>query len=438
MSKKNQFALLLTRRFLPLFLTQFLGAFNDNFFKSSLLMLITFRLADSVGMDSRILVNVAAGVFILPFFLLSAPAGELADRYDRSRYMQAVKLAEIVAMALAALGFYLRNLWFLLVVLFLMGAQSTFFSPAKYSILPQHLEEDELIAGNGLIQMGTYLAILTGTIFGGISILRPNGELIVSVTVVLIATLGWLCSFYIPPTQPIDPNRRVTPNFIRATAQIVLDVVPRREIFWPIISISWFWLVGATFLAQFPTYTRLVLGADEQVATLFMAIFSVGIGLGSIACDTILKGKISNRYVPAAAAGIAVAGMLLYFVSLRPPLAPEAPVIGIWTFLRSPANLSIVMTLLFIAFCGGLYIVPLYATIQNRTESERMADVIACTNVVDSLFMALSALFSGLLIAAGMDIPQLFLFVSFLTAVAAAFVRRQVRREEREEKRVEG
>ncbi len=423
MSYKRQLTLLRTRRFLPLFLTQFLGAFNDNFYKSSLVMLITFRLSESTGMDARILVNIAGGVFILPFFLFSAPAGELADRYDRSRYMQVVKIAEVAVMSGAAMGFYLQSVWILLFVLFLMGAQSAFFGPAKFSILPQHLMEDELIAGNGLIQTGTYLAILTGTISGGLLILGENGVFFVSIMVVTIAIAGWLSSIYIPPTFPIDPNRRVTPNIFKSTAKIISDVYPRRDIFGAILAISWFWLVGATFLAQFPTYAKLTLGANEQVATFFLAIFSVGIGLGSMTCNMILKGKISLRYVPASAAGISLASILLYFVSMRPPLTPGTPEIGMLEFLCVPANIGIIATLLTIAFFGGLYIVPLYAMIQNRTEDSNMSDVVACTNVIDSLFMVLSALASSLMLYAGLDIPQIFLTMAALTLIVSFLTR---------------
>ena len=427
-SEKHQFALLRTRRFLPLFLTQFLGAFNDNFFKSALVMLITFRLAEESGLDPRILVNVAAGVFILPFFLFSAPAGDLADRYDRAYLMRCVKFAEIVIMGAAAVGFQLQNMWVLLAVLFLMGAQSTFFSPAKFSILPQHLEEDELIAGNGLIQTGTYLAILTGTISGGLLILAPGGLRWVSAGVVAVAAIGWWTSLFIPPTQPVDPYRRISVNVVRKTAALVANVYPRRDVFWSVIGISWFWLVGATFLAQFPTYARLVLGADEQVATLFLAVFSMGIGLGSMACNAVLKGEVSVRYVPAAAVGISLASALLWLVSHREPLAPGLPAIGVGAFLAVPANLAVLACLFAISFCGGLYIVPLYAAIQYLTPEDRMAGVIACSNVTDSLFMVVSAVGSGFLLTAGLEIPQIFLVMAVLTVLAAILIRKGVRR----------
>ncbi len=426
MSAKHQFALLRTRRFLPLFLTQFLGAFNDNFFKSALVMLVTFRLAEEAGLDSRILVNVAAGVFILPFFLFSAPAGDLADRYDRASLMRWVKFAEVVIMGAAAVGFHLRNLWMLLVVLFLMGAQSTFFSPAKFSILPQHLEEDELIAGNGLIQTGTYLAILTGTISGGLLILAPGGLHWVGAGVVAVAAIGWWTSLAIPPTRPVDPHRRISVDVVRRTAALVAEVYPHRDVFWAVIGISWFWLVGATFLAQFPTYAKLVLGADERVATLFLAVFSMGIGLGSMACNAVLKGEVSVRYVPAAAVGISVASALLWLASRRPPLAPGAPEMGVGAFLAAPENLAVLACLFAISFCGGLYIVPLYAAIQHLTPEDRMAGVVACTNVTDSFFMVLSAIGSGLLLAAGLQIPQIFLVMAALTVLAAFLIRRGV------------
>lgn len=411
---KSQLSLLTARRFLPLFLTQFLGAFNDNFFKSALMMLITYRLGDALGLDPRVLVNGAAGAFILPFFLFAAPASDLADRYDRSRLMQAVKAAEIVIMSAAALGFRLGNLWFLLAALFLMGAQSAFFSPAKYGILPQHLEEDELIAGNGLIQMGTYLAILTGTLSGGLLILRENGGLWVGLGAVAIAAAGWLSSLFIPPTQPIDPARRLSPHVIRRTLQMFSGSAP---VLGAMLAVSWFWLVGATFLAQFPAYARLTLGADEGVATAFLAVFSLGIGLGSMACNALLKGRITTRFVPASAWGIALASFLLWRFSGR-ALGAGAELVGAWAFFASPANWPIPLCLFAIAFFGGLYIVPLYAVMQTRPAEDKVSGVIACSNIMDSLFMTASALGAALLLAWGWEVPQIFLLMAPLTAVA--------------------
>ena len=426
MQTPNQFSLLRSRRFLPLFLTQFLGAFNDNFFKSAMLMLITYRLADVAGYDSRILVNVAGGVFIAPFFLFSAPAGQLADKYERSFLVQLVKIAEIVVMAGAALGFYLENILLLMIILFLMGAQSTFFGPLKYSILPQHLNKDELVAGNGLIQMGTFLSILTGTIFGGLSILREGGKTMVAFLIVGIATVGWLTSRYIPKTQPVAPDLKLSANIARDTARIVAGIVPYRDVFLSILGISWFWLVGMTFLSQFPTYAKLIIGADEQVATLFLAAFSVGIGLGSMACNGFLKGEVSGRYVPWAAMAMSAASVLLFLVSRRPLLSSDAAEIDILAFLASWQNLAVVACLLAISFAGGLYIVPLYAIIQTRTDEFRMAGVIACSNVMDSLFMVMSAVGTSILLTMGLEIPHIFLVIAVLTVVAAFVIRKAV------------
>lgn len=426
LTKKSQFALFGSRNFMPLFMTQFLGAFNDNFFKSAMVILITYRLADAAEMDARILVTAAAGIFILPFFLCSSLAGQMADKYERSGLARKIKIAEIVIMSGAAAGFYAGSIGALMAVLFLMGAQSAFFSPIKYSILPQHLERDELIGANALLETGTFLSILTGTIFGGLFILSPPGRGLVSALVIGIAAAGYWTSLYIPPTRPIDPGLRFRYNAVRETALLVQDVMPRRDIFISVIGISWFWLVGATFLSQFPTYAKNVIGADEQVATLFLAIFSVGIGAGSLACNGLLKGEISGRYVPPAALGMSVASVLLYFASLRP--APQEQSIGVLRFFMSSQNVGVLACLFAIAFFGGLYIVPLYAIIQSRSEEARLARVTACLNVMDSLFMVISSVGTTILLTMGMDIPQIFLVTALLTIAAAFVIRGAVRR----------
>lgn len=427
MNKPSQLSLFRSRRFLPLFVTQSMGAFNDNFFKSAMVMLITFRLSDVSGHDPRILVNVAGGVFILPFFLFAALARQLADKYERSLLIQRIRFAEIIIMSGGALAFYLGNTYFLMIILFLMGAQSAFFGPLKYSILPQHLNKDELIAGNGLIQMGTFLSILIGTIFGGLFILSERGVGLVSILVIGVATVGWLSSRHIPKTNPISPDLKISFNIVKETTKIVTDVVPFRDVFFCILGIAWFWLTGATFVAQFTTYARLIIGANEQVATLFLAIFSIGIGLGSMACNSFLKGEITGRYVPWAAMGVSVASVLLFLVGRRPPLPPDAVEIGVIAFLSSWQNLAVLACLLIISFSGGLYIVPLYAIIQARADESRMAGVIACSNVIDSLFMVISAVAAGTLLAMGLEIPHIFLYMAVLAAMAAFFIHKVVR-----------
>jgi acyl-[acyl-carrier-protein]-phospholipid O-acyltransferase/long-chain-fatty-acid--[acyl-carrier-protein] ligase len=407
-------------------MTMFLGAFNDNFFKSAMVILITYRLADAEGVDARILVAAAAGVFILPFVLFSAIAGQLADKYERSRLVRKVKIAEIAVMAGAAVGFYTGSIAFLMVILFLMGAQSALFGPLKYSILPQHLEKSELIGANALIEMGTFLAILLGTIFGGIFVLGDRGIIAVSVLVVGIAAAGWLASLFIPPTRVIQPFLEFRFNIFSETRKLVADVIPIKYIFLPVIGISWFYFVGGTFLSQFPTYAKMVLGADEKVATLFLAVFSVGIGAGSLACNSLLKGEISGRYVPWAALGMSAASVGLYFASLRDTVPEASSLISISGFFAVPLNVAVLACLLGISFFGGLYIVPLYAIIQSRSDEDKLAGVTACTNVMDSLFMVVSSVITTVMLEAGFSIPQIFLAMAALTVLASFVIRSAV------------
>jgi acyl-[acyl-carrier-protein]-phospholipid O-acyltransferase/long-chain-fatty-acid--[acyl-carrier-protein] ligase len=401
----------------------FLGAFNDNFFKSALVILITYRLAEPAGVDARILVTLAAGVFILPFVTFSALASQLADKYERSGLVRKTKLAEFLIMACAAAGFFFESINGLIVVLFLMGTQSAFFGPLKYSILPQHLDVDELIGANALIETGTFISILFGTIFGGLFVLRGGGVLLVSLLVMGIAAAGWFSSLFIPRTRVIDPLLKFRLNIFKETYSLVRGVWPKRDIFLSVIGISWFYFVGGTFLSQFATYAKTVIGADEQVATLFLAVFSVGIGAGSLACNELLKGQVSGRYVPLAALGMAILSVSLFFVSSRPPLSSDAALISAGEFLRSPLNAAVLACLLGISFFGGLYIVPLYAIIQTRSDEDSLARVMACANVMDSLFMVVSSLATTAMLGAGFSIPQIFLTIAALTVVAAWVVR---------------
>ncbi|MBR0094579.1 MAG: hypothetical protein IJP91_04815, partial [Synergistaceae bacterium] len=272
------------------------------------------------------------------------------------------------------------------------------------------------------IQMGTYLAILTGTIAGGLMILRDNGIFWVGGLAVSIAAAGWLSSMFIPPTKPIDPTRKISFSLVQRTLEMFRDVVPMKQVFGSMLAISWFWLVGATFLAQFPTYSRLILGTDESVATSFLAIFSCGIGLGSMACNAILKSEVTTKYVPASAYGIAVASVLLWYVSDRPPVAPGTAEIGAFEFFSRPENFMITFCLFMIAFCGGLYIVPLYAVMQSRAPESKVSGVIACSNISDSIFMAVAALGAGVLISWGVSIPQIFLTMGPSTFIVGLLV----------------
>jgi len=373
--------LLRTKRFLPLFVTQFLGALNDNLFKNALVILVIYRIAAAAELNGQVLVTVAAGIFILPFFLISATAGQVADKFEKSGLIRWIKAGEIVIMAMAAIGFWIGNVYFLMAVLFFMGVQSALFGPVKYSILPDYLRQDELIGGNALVEAGTFLAILIGTIAGGLLILRDQGTLMVSAGVVSFACLGWISSFFLPRVPAPAPALKINPNIVGETWAIVKKAAERRDIFLSILGISWFWLVGATFLSQFPAFTKDVLSADETVVTLFLTLFSVGIGVGSLLCNRLLKGEITAKYVPLGAVGMTVFTIDLYIASIGGGGA-GAPLLDAMAFIAKPANWRIVLDLVAIAVCGGLYIVPLYAILQSRSEESHRSRIIAANNSI--------------------------------------------------------
>ena len=427
---ESQFSLLKTRRFLPFFLTQFLGAFNDNLFKSALVMLVTFSLARKMGINGQVAVTVIAGLFILPFFLFSSVAGELADRYEKAFLIRRIKFIEIILMALTAAAFYFSNFWLLVALLFLMGAQSTFFGPLKYSIIPEHLEEGELIAGNALVSAGTYLAILIGTIVGGLLILQPGGVEIISVLIVFFALLGWLASLKIPNAGSFNPKVSIDFNIIRSTHRIIASVIQEKDVFLSILGVSWFWFVGATFLSQFPSYTKDVLQANEQVATLFLTVFSIGVGLGSLLCNTLLKGEIDGKYVPYGAATLSVGSICLWLASRRlAPAGMDEELFGILLFLQKPEGIFILISLLAIAIGGGIYVVPLNAIMQTRCKAQHRARVIACSSIMNSFMMVLSAVGISILLLMGFTIPHIFLVVAVLNCFSIWVVFRLVHKQ---------
>jgi acyl-[acyl-carrier-protein]-phospholipid O-acyltransferase/long-chain-fatty-acid--[acyl-carrier-protein] ligase len=417
----NQFYLLQSRRFLPLFVTQFLGALNDNLFKNALVILILYRLAEAAGLDGQILVTVAAGAFILPFFLFSATAGQLADKFEKARLIRLIKLAEILIMGLAFGGLLWGDPYLMLAVLFLMGTQSTFFGPLKYAILPDHLHEDELISGNALIETGTFLAILIGTILGGVMILTENGVWVVSASILVLAACGWLSSFFIPRADPPSPDLKLNPNVLAETWNIIRAATSRRDIRLTILGISWFWLVGATFLAQFPSLARNVIGADEHVVTLFLATFSLGIGLGSLLCNKLLDGEITAKFVPFGALGMTLFTLDLFFAtSGLVPTPGESQ--GIATFLSQPTGWRILADLTAISVCGGIFIVPLYAILQSRSEAAQRSRTVAANNILNAVFMVIGAVGATLMLLAEMSVPSIFLVVALVNGVVAVYI----------------
>lgn len=415
--------LLWTRRFGPLWVTQFLSAFNDNALKNALVLMLAYRPELASGLPAPMLIPLAGALFILPFFLGSATAGELADAHDKTRIIRIVKLTEIAVMAVAAAAVLTDSVWALLGLLFVMGIEATFFGPLKYAILPDLLRFEELLPGNALVEAGTFLAILIGTI-AGMLIATSHGAHTVAVLIVVIALAAWAASRAIPPTRPSAPGARIDVNFIAATGRLIAQARREPTRFRSILGISWFWLVGATYLSQFPSYVRDYLGAEEVVVTLFLTVFSVGVGVGSLSANRILKGRISAAVAPWGALGIALFSVDLWLASPARGPAVHGELVTIAVFLSAPAHWRILVDLLGIAASGGVFVLPLYALLQTAGDARRRARAIGANNVVNAAAMVLSALAVIALLAAGVSVPGLFLLTGLATfAVAAQFWR---------------
>jgi len=421
MSDQSQFRLLRQRRFGPFFLTQFLGAFNDNLFKSALIILLAFRAAELSAADPDALVNLSAALFILPFFLFSASAGQLADKYEKSRLIRFVKLLEIGLMVGVALAFYSGSLPLLLALLFLMGVQSTLFGPVKYAILPQHLRPEELVGGNGLVEMGTFVAILLGTLVGGILIGLPDiGVGLVSAATILMALLGYLASRGIPLAPAAAQDLRIDWNPLTATWEIFQFTRRNRTVYLSILGISWFWFFGATYLAQLPGYTRETLGSNEQVVTLLLTLFSLGIGVGSLLCERLSDHKVELGLVPFGSIGLTLFSVDLFFA--QPGVTAGGTLTGAAGFLAAPGSWRVLVDVVLIGTFGGFYVVPLYALVQQRSAPGHRSRIIAGNNILNALFMVLSAVLAIVLLGRGLSIPQLFLLTAIFNAVVAIYI----------------
>ncbi len=427
---RDQFHLLKTRRFLPLFITQFLGAFNDNAFKNALVIWYTYDMAQKFGMDAFLMVNIAGGLLILPFFLFSALAGQFADKYEKSFLAQKIKQVEIILMGAAGLCFYFESVIGLLIVLFFMGAQSTFFGPIKYSLLPEHLRDDELIGGNGLVEGGTFLSILLGTIFGGLIIRTQYGIELLSCFVILFAVTGWAASRYIPQSIH-DARLAINWNIFTETCHLIRYAMHNKRVWWAIMSISWFWLLGMVFLTNFPVFTQNILSGNEHIVTLCLTVFSVGIGIGSLLCNRLLRGNISARLVPWGAAGMSIAtfmliGASIYYQNSALPLLGEMQEIGLHTFFSFGASWLVMFSLLLLAMSGGIYIVPLYTIMQHDTESGHVARIIASNNIINSFFMVVAVIIVMGLFQLGLTILDIFAFIGVLNLIVIFGVRRLI------------
>lgn len=414
--------LLFTKRLLPLFITQFLGAFNDNVYKNALVILITFSIAEHTGENAQALITIAAGLFILPFFIFSAPAGQLADKYDRAAIARWVKVAEIIIVLIAALAFYLENTWFLIAVLFILGVQAAFFGPVKYAILPQLLQKEELLSGNAYIESGTFLAILLGTITGGLIILTQHGSTLVSSTLLLAALCGYWASIYIPRAPAPMPDLIFNHNILHETIKILRYSYNNKRIFYYILSISWFWLIGSTFLAQFPTLVKNHLHTEARVVTMFLTLFAIGISIGSFICAKLQRGAIKITLVPIAALGMSIFMVDLYFCTQHEIYNNVHELLSIEVFINMFPSKRIILDMLLIAICGGIYIVPLYTLVQHESDPQYRARIIAALNVQNALFMVISAIFTLGMLAIGRTIPEVLLTLGVMNLIVAGLI----------------
>jgi len=414
----GQFELLTQKRFLPFFVTQFFGALNDNVFKNALIILIAFQGSKFIEGDADLLINIAAALFILPFFLFSATAGQWIDKYEKSRSIRIIKLIEIVIMLIAAFAFSQGYIVLLIALLFLMGTQSTFFGPAKYSYIPQHLKVTELIEGNALVQMGTFVAILLGTILGGLMIAEEQGRQYVACAIVLLAVAGYLSSRSIPLTPSLNKDLKINWNVFNETFRNIKFIKSNRVVFLSILGISWFWFLGATYLVQLPNYTKTTLGGNEQVVTLLLTLFTVGIGSGSLLCNWLSGKKIEIGLVPFGSIGLTLFGVDLYFS--QPDTLPSVT-LGLVEFI-SAGHMRLIFDVVLIGFFGGLYIVPLMALVQQRSNPEHLSRVIAGNNIINSLLMVLSAVVAIVVLSSGFSIAHLFLLVAIFNALVAIYI----------------
>ena len=416
----GQFDLLRERRFAPFFWTQFAGAANDNIFKFAFTILVTFHAASFGGGDPKTAAFLIGAVFIVPFVVFSATAGQVADKFERSRLIRLIKSLEIGIMLVATAGFVAHSVALLYCATFLMGLHSTLFGPVKYAYLPQHLKEHELTGGNGLVEMGTFVAILLGTMAGGaLASIPGDGPTYVSALCVAVALGGRALAHFIPASPAPEPGLRINWNPLSETLANLKLARTNRSVFLSMLGISWLWFFGATFLTSFSPFAKDVLGGNESVVTLLLAVFSVGIGLGSLLCERMSGHKIEIGLVPFGSIGMTVFAADMFFATQA--MQPVGTM-GVGAFVSVGANWRVLADLFLLAMFGGFYSVPLYALIQTRCEPSHRARIIAANNILNALFMIASSVLAALMLKAGLSIPQLFLVTALLNALVAIYI----------------
>ncbi len=415
----NQFALLCQRRFAPFFWTQFLGAANDNLYKFALTVLVTYQLQVD-WLPASMAGLVIGALFILPYLLFSATSGQLADKIEKTRLIRLVKWLEIAIMLTACYGFAVGHVPLLLACIFLMGLHSTLFGPVKFAYLPQHLSERELTGGNGMVEMGTFVAILLGNVAGGVLIAVPeSGAHLAGWTCVALAVLGRAIAQYVPRSPAPDPQLRINWNPFSETWRNLKLAHGNLVVFRSLLGISWMWFFGAVFLSQFPSFAKDVLHGDEHVASALLVVFSVGIGIGSLLCEMLGRRHVEIGLVPLGAIGMSVFAVDLYFASRG---LPPGPVMGLAEFVARPAHWRVMADLALLSLFAGLYSVPMYALIQLRSETTHRARIIAANNILNALFMIASSVIAGALLAAGLSVEEVFLCVGLANAVVAFYI----------------
>jgi MFS family permease len=412
---QNSIHLLRSRRFLPLFATQLLGAFNDSLYKQAVVLFVTYQLYSDAAREAQFSA-IAQALFILPFFLLSALAGQLADHQDKARVIRAVKTVEIAIMAIGAAGLFLQNVPLMLAAVFGMGVHSTFFGPIKYAILPQHLQHDEVLGGTGLVEAGTYLAILGGTVLAGFVSDTPHKA---AIAVIVIAIIGWFSGRQVPTALPAAEPEPLDWHILRASARLVSATMHIRHLFLAILSISFFWTIGAVIIIAFPPLVKNILGANEAVASMFIAIFSIGIAIGSVAINRLLKSEVSARFAPASVLAMGLFVLLLRHVALQWDKHGVSELTTLPDFLHHPLAALMIVALMGVAIAGGMFVVPLYAFLTTTVPKDETARVVAANNIVNSGAMVAGAAVAYGLTALGVAPTGQLVLVACMCIVSA-------------------
>ena len=408
-------------RFWPLFWVQFFGALNDNFFKNALVFLITFQGITLFGMESQSLVSLASGIFILPYFIFSPISGQIADKYEKSQIVRYTKMLEIIIMIVAGIGFFIEEYSLLMVVLFLMGTQSALFGPVKYSMIPELVEEEELIQGNAYVELGTFLAILIGTIAGGLVVALPNATPWIGGGVLGLAAIGYLISLYLQPVAIANPDIKLEANPLPTMKHLWGIIREQEAIFNSVFAISWFWFIGAGILSVLPIYCKDYLFVGEEVVTAFLAMFTLGIAIGSIICEKLCYGRVEIGLVPIGSLGLS---LFLADLSLVSPVwvVPDMELLSLAQFLEQPNSIRLLVDFFLMSIFGGVFIVPLYTLLQERSRAEVRSQVIAANNIVNAIFMVASSLALIGFYASDLSLSQIFLTLSLMNMVVAGYI----------------